>query len=111
MVLNTLKKIISHISFDDKHNLEKIVLGLNSVKCSINHKLAKLNKNDSERIILNQFKSMIKNVINISKVESMKTYDYKFDIIEYWLSDEDNRIFLEKLNFVIKVNHLLVAHI
>ena len=97
MVLNTLKKIISHISFDDKHNLEKIVLGLNSVKCSINHKLAKLNKNDSERIILNQFKSMIKNVINISKVESMKTYDYKFDIIEYWLSDEDNRIFLEKL--------------
>ena len=46
MVLNTLKKIISHISFDDKHNLEKIVLGLNSVKCSINHKLAKLNKYD-----------------------------------------------------------------
>lgn len=97
IVLNTLKKIISCISFDDKQNLEKIVLGLNSVKCSINHKLAKLNKNDSERIILNQFKSMIKNVINISKVESMKTYDYKFDIIEYWLSDEDNKIFLEKL--------------
>lgn len=97
VILNNLRMIIGYITFDDKQNIENIVIGLNSIKCEINHKLAKLDKNDDERVILNQFKNMIQNIINISKIEFMKTYDYKFDIIEYWLSSEANKVFLEKI--------------
>lgn len=97
ITLSSLKKIINSISFDDNENNEDIVIGLNSIKCEINNKLAKLDKYDSERIILNQLKDLIKQVISISKIEFMKNYDYKFDIIEYWLTDEINKLFIEKI--------------
>lgn len=96
-ILNALRIIISSVTFDGKQDTEKTIIGLNSIKCEINSKLYKLDKYDKERIILNRFKSMIKKIINISKIEFMKTYDYKFDIIEYWLSDENNKVFIEKI--------------
>ena len=96
-ILNALRIIISSITFEGNQDIEKIIIGLNSIKCEINSKLYKLDKCDKERIILNRFKSMIKKIINISKIEFMKTYDYKFDIIEYWLSDENNKVFIEKI--------------
>lgn len=95
-ILNIIKKLIENISFENVND-ERIIIELNSINGEISKKLAKLDKDSLERPILNNFKSLIKNVINISKITFMSSYDYKFDIIDYWLNDEENKIFIEKI--------------
>lgn len=95
-ILNIIKKLIENISFENVND-ERIIIELNSINGEISKKLAKLDKDSLERPILNNFKSLIKNVINISKITFMRSYDYKFDIIDYWLNDEENKIFIEKI--------------
>lgn len=95
-ILNIIKKLIENISFENVND-ERIIIELNSINGEISKKLTKLDKDSLERPILNNFKSLIKNVINISKITFMSSYDYKFDIIDYWLNDEENKIFIEKI--------------
>ena len=95
-VLVILKRLFENISFE--HGMDdKLLVLLNSINVEISKKLLKLEKNDNERVILNNFKSLIKNVIMISKVETLDTYDYKLDIIKYWLTRAENIVFIEKL--------------
>lgn len=95
-VLKIIKQLLEMISFNTKID-DQIIIGLNAISNEITRKAVKLGKDSFERKILNNFKNLIKSVISISKITFMESYDYKFDIIEYWLNNEENKIFIEKL--------------
>lgn len=100
--VNTYKeliiRVIQHLSYqlnDDQDYSNKIITALKKIKSSIRFKNS-ISDDSKQRIVLNTIKKLI--VVNIKMYKpKKKEHNHLINIINYWLDDDSNELFLYKL--------------
>lgn len=76
---------------------ENLIIKLGEVKNVATRQAKKYIKKSHERKILNSNKKFIKSVIKLNTKTKEKDYDYRYEILEYFMNDEDCFIYLKRI--------------
>lgn len=89
-----INELLVEYLYDEGQNFEEFIIMINILKYKVDHS----EKETEERIILKKILKQFKDLYNIYKEEkSFKQNDSYFKIIDFWLQDEKNYLYIKEL--------------
>ncbi len=76
---------------------ENLIIKLGEVKSAITYQNKKYPKKSSERRILKSNKKFIKSIIKMNAKSKEKDYDRRYEVLEYFINNDDNFIYLKRI--------------
>lgn len=96
--VNILIKFINDYNLNASPEMkQKYEVFINQLDCIITKKIRSYPKDAEERVVLKYNKKFINPLLQLNKSVDSANYDYRYDILDYFLNDEDCFIYLKRM--------------